>query len=90
MDTTKWKSVLLPRDVYEEVVVIARVEGRTISGQLRYIVEAWKQENLSNRDQEYIVEQITEFKKETGTEALTSKSYSLGRLVLCRLSSTRP
>jgi len=77
MDTTKWKSVLLPRDVYEEVVVIARVEGRTISGQLRYIIEAWKQENLSNRDQEYIVEQITEFKKETGTESLTSKSYSI-------------
>ncbi len=77
MDTTKWKSVLLPRDVYEEVVVIARVEGRTISGQLRYIVEAWKQENLSNRDQEYIVDQIKEFKKETGTEALTSKSYSI-------------
>ena len=22
MDTTKWKSVLLPRDVYEEIVVI--------------------------------------------------------------------
>tara|TARA_R100001460_G_scaffold41848_8_gene77703 strand:+ start:1549 stop:1782 length:234 start_codon:yes stop_codon:yes gene_type:complete len=77
MDTTKWKSVLLPRDVYEEVVVIARVEGRTISGQLRYIVEAWKQANLSNRDQEYIVDQIKEFKKETGTEALTSKSYSI-------------
>ena len=68
---------MLPRDVYEEVVVIARVEGRTISGQLRYIVEAWKQENLSNRDQEYIVDQIKEFKKETGTEALTSKSYSI-------------
>lgn len=77
MDTTKWKSVLLPRDVYEEVVVIARVEGRTISGQLRYIVEAWKQANLSNRDQEYIVDQIKEFKKETGTETLTSKSYSI-------------
>ena len=77
MDTTKWKSGLLPRDVYEEVVVIARVEGRTISGQLRYIVEAWKQANLSNRDQEYIVDQIKEFKKETGTETLTSKSYSI-------------
>ena len=63
MDTTKWKSVLLPRDVYEEIVVIARVEGRTISGQLRYIVEGWKQANLSNRDQEYIVDQIKEFKK---------------------------
>ena len=77
MDTTKWKSVLLPRDVYEELVVIARVEGRTISGQLRYIHEAWKQENLSNRDQEYIGEQVAEFKKETGGQALTSKCYSI-------------
>ena len=77
MDTTKWKSVLLPRDVYEELVVIARVEGRTISGQLRYIHEAWKQENLSNRDQEDIVDQVSEFKKESGGQALTSKSYSI-------------
>ena len=44
MDTTKWKSTLLPRDVYEEVVVIARVEGRTISGQLRIIFESYKRE----------------------------------------------
>jgi hypothetical protein len=77
MDTTKWKSVLLPRDVYEEIVVIARVEGRTISGQLRYIVESWKQENLSGRDQEYVAEQVSEFKKESGGESLTSKSYSI-------------
>ena len=47
MDTTKWKSTLLPREVYEELVVIARVEGRTISGQLRYIHEQWKMQNLS-------------------------------------------
>ena len=40
------------RDMYEELVIIARVEGRTISGQLRYIFEAWKMENLSKRDQE--------------------------------------
>jgi hypothetical protein len=58
MDTTKWKSVLLPRDMYEELVVIARVEGRTISGQLRYVMEAWKSENLSKRDIEYIYEQL--------------------------------
>jgi hypothetical protein len=76
MDTTKWKSVLLPRDVYEELVVIARVEGRTISGQLRYIHEGWKQENLSNRDQEYIAEQVDSFKKENGVD-LTSKSFSI-------------
>ena len=47
MDTTKWKSVLLPRDIYEELVVIARVEGRTLSGQLRYIHNQWKRDNLS-------------------------------------------
>lgn len=77
MDTTKWKSVLLPRDIYEELVVIARVEGRTLSGQLRYIHEAWKQSNLSNRDQEYIQEQVDSFRKEHGEATLTSKSFSI-------------
>ena len=76
MDTSKWKSVLLPRDIYEELVVIARVEGRTISGQLRYIHEGWKMENLSKRDQEYISEQVEIFKKETGAP-LSSKSFSI-------------
>ncbi len=76
MDTTKWKSVLLPRDVYEELVVIARVEGRTISGQLRYIHEGWKMENLSKRDQEYIAEQVDTFKKENDSP-LSSKSFSV-------------
>ena len=76
MDTTKWKSVLLPRDVYEEIVVIARVEGRTISGQLRYIHEGWKMENLSKRDQEYVAEQVESFKKETGAP-INSKSFSI-------------
>jgi len=77
MDTTKWKSVLLPRDMYEELVVIARVEGRTISGQLRYIMEAWKSENLSKRDIEYIYEQVDEFKKENKDTMLSSKSFSV-------------
>lgn len=77
MDTTKWKSVLLPRDLYEELVVIARVEGRTISGQLRYIMEAWKSENLSKRDIEYIYEQVDEFKKENKDTVLSSKSFSV-------------
>jgi hypothetical protein len=76
MDTTKWKSTLLPRDVYEELVVIARVEGRTISGQLRYIHEQWKMQNLSNRDQEYISEQVDTFKKENDIP-LSSKSFSI-------------
>ena len=76
MDTTKWKSVLLPRDVYEELVIIARVEGRTISGQLRYIHEGWKMQNLSNRDQEYISEQVDTCKKENDVP-LRSKSFSI-------------
>ena len=63
-------------ETYEEVVVIARVEGRTISGQLRYIIEQWKMQNLSNRDQEYISEQVDTFKKENDTP-LSSKSFSI-------------
>jgi macrodomain Ter protein organizer (MatP/YcbG family) len=77
MDTTKWKSVLLPREVYEELVVIARVEGRTLSGQLRYMHEAWKSENLSHNDQDYIAEQVEAFKRENGEKSLTSKSFSI-------------
>ena len=77
MDTTKWKSVLLPRDVYEELVVIAKVEGRTISGQLRYMHEGWKQDNLSRGDQDYIQEQLEKFKQETGSDQLTSKSFAI-------------
>jgi len=78
MDTTKWKSVLLPRDLYEEIVVIARVEGRTISGQLRYITEAWKQENLTKNDQNFIKDEVAKFHRENGdTAQLTSKSFSI-------------
>ena len=78
MDTTKWKSVLLPRDLYEEIVVIARVEGRTISGQLRYITEAWKQENLTKNDQKVIKDEVAKFHRENGdTAQLTSKSFSI-------------
>jgi predicted DNA-binding protein len=76
MDTTKWKSVLLPRDVYEELVVIAKVEGRTLSGQLRYIHEAWKSANLSRNDQDYIAEQVEKYKAENSSD-LTSKSFSV-------------
>jgi len=43
MNLDKWKSVLLPREVYEEIKVIAKVEGRTISGQLRWIFSYWKE-----------------------------------------------
>jgi hypothetical protein len=78
MDTTKWKSVLMPSDIYEEVVVIARVEGRTISGQLRYITEAWKQDNLTKNDQAFIKDEVAKYYSEKeGGKALTSKSFSI-------------
>ena len=44
MDTNKWKSILVPRDTYEEVVEVAKLEGRTISGQLRLVFSQWKED----------------------------------------------
>ena len=62
MDTSKWKSVLLPKDIYQEIVVISHVEGRTISGQLRIVYESWKNANLSEKDKRYIADEVKEFK----------------------------
>jgi len=59
MDTTKWKSVLVTRPMYEEISDVARIEARSISGQLRLIWEAWKRENLSKKDQKFLQEEVT-------------------------------
>jgi|TARA_R100001163_G_scaffold54372_1_gene41722 hypothetical protein len=45
MDTEKWKSILVPRDTYEEIKKVAKAEGRTISGQLRLTWQQWKDGN---------------------------------------------
>jgi len=42
MDTTKWKSVNVPRDEYEILKTTAKNEGRTLSGQLRLIFKEWQ------------------------------------------------
>tara|TARA_R100000935_G_scaffold8112_1_gene17024 strand:- start:355 stop:510 length:156 start_codon:yes stop_codon:yes gene_type:complete len=42
MDTNKWKSVLVPKEVYEEIKLRAKKEGRTISGQLRVMFSSYK------------------------------------------------
>jgi len=42
MDTEKWKSVLVPREVYEELKSQAKLEGRTISGQLRLMFSEYQ------------------------------------------------
>lgn len=65
MDLKKWKSVLVPRDVYEKLKIISKVEGRTISGQLRIIFENWINNNLSDADLAYVNQEILRNKPET-------------------------
>ena len=49
MDTTRWKSVLVPRGVYEEIKELSKNEGRTIGGQLRVVFD-WYKESRTLRD----------------------------------------
>ena len=62
MDTKKWKSVLVPTDIYEEIVTISHVEARTIRGQLRIIFDAWKRENLTDKDLKFLQSEMREKK----------------------------
>jgi predicted DNA-binding protein len=49
MDTQRWKSVLVPRDVYEDIKTMAQEEGRTISGQLRLIFETYVEKGFDKK-----------------------------------------
>jgi len=42
MDTTRWKSILVPREVYEEIKELSKAEERTIGGQLRVVYDEYK------------------------------------------------
>tara|TARA_R100001369_G_scaffold10648_1_gene23736 strand:+ start:2234 stop:2494 length:261 start_codon:yes stop_codon:yes gene_type:complete len=42
MDTTRWKSILVPREVYEEIKELSKSEGRTIGGQLRLVFDWYR------------------------------------------------
>lgn len=44
MDTERWKSILVPRDVYEEIKAMSKKEGRTIGGQLRLAFEQYQKQ----------------------------------------------
>tara|TARA_Y100000114_G_scaffold1880_1_gene1542 strand:+ start:4412 stop:4603 length:192 start_codon:yes stop_codon:yes gene_type:complete len=46
MDTTRWKSILVPREVYEDIKELSKKEGRTIGGQLRLVFE-WYMESVN-------------------------------------------
>jgi|TARA_R110000824_G_scaffold161459_1_gene336671 hypothetical protein len=41
MDTTKWKSILVPIDIYWRIREIAELEHRPIGSQLRVIFSDW-------------------------------------------------
>ena len=49
MDTTRWKSVLVPRGVYDEIKKMSQAEGRTISGQLRLIFETYVEKGYDKK-----------------------------------------
>jgi len=49
MDTTRWKSILVPREVYEEIKELSKKEGRTIGGQLRLVFE-WYMESVDGNE----------------------------------------
>jgi len=57
MDTTKWRQVLVPIDVYHRLVTMAHIEERTISGQVRVIFNQWVDTNLSKADRKFLEEE---------------------------------
>lgn len=42
MDTTKWKSVLVPKKVYDEIKFVCKNEGRTITNQLQLMWRVYR------------------------------------------------
>ena len=49
MDTTKWKSVLVPIEVYKELKALAHDQGRTMGGQLKImhrVYDAYQKKEL--------------------------------------------
>ena len=58
MDTTKWKSVLVPIEVYKEIKEHSVINGRTISGQLRIMFDVY----LQNKDKTLDVSHKVDYK----------------------------
>ena len=60
MDTDRWKSILVPIEVYREIRAIAYSEQRTISGQLRLVFSQWKEYRKAD------VESFLEYRQSKG------------------------
>ena len=60
---------------HEEVAVIAKLAGRTLSGQLRISCDHGKQEVLSEADRQVVTDQLAFFKSEAAVP-LTSKNFA--------------
>ena len=50
--------MVIPLDMYKELVALSKLERRTISGQLCYSYEAFKQANLSTKDQAFLEQEV--------------------------------
>ncbi len=42
MDTTKWKSVLVPIEMYKELKALSREQGRTMGWQLKIMYQVYE------------------------------------------------
>ena len=57
MDTTKWRQVLVPVEVYHQLLTRAQIAARTISGQFRVIFNQWMEKNLSKAGRKMLQEE---------------------------------
>ena len=69
MDQSKWKSVVVPRETYHDMKLIAQIEGRTISRQLRMIVDQWKDDHLTDNDLQKLETEKIKLEIESGDHA---------------------
>ena len=49
MDVDKWKSIVVPIDIYKGIKQIADMENRSISGQLRVMFDIFCRTGLSGK-----------------------------------------
>jgi hypothetical protein len=52
MDTTKWKSVVVPVESYHALRALAKAEHRTISGQFTYVLESFSRRSQTDELEE--------------------------------------